>query len=144
MTTTNNRHLHQEAVATERYAQQQPHNMYVSRDVKAYYQRVITMNMKVAMIVRGIRQSDFARALGMSYSYVSLKLNGNQNWTERDVAHAARLLNIPVDRLTSPTGIISPAIAVDFTAGLNPAHFNHGEPGRDSSRVTFDKRQTEK
>lgn len=59
MTTTNNRHLHQEAVPAERYAQQQPHNMYVSRDVKAYYQRVITMNAKVAMIVRGIRQSDF-------------------------------------------------------------------------------------
>lgn len=37
MTTTNNRYLHQEAVPAERYAQQQLHNMYVNRDVKAYY-----------------------------------------------------------------------------------------------------------
>ncbi|MDO5694558.1 MAG: hypothetical protein Q4G38_02575 [Aeriscardovia aeriphila] len=37
--------------------------------------------------------------------------------TERDVTRAARLFNIPADRLTSPTGVISPAIAVDFMAG---------------------------
>lgn len=45
--------------------------------------------------------SDFAKALGVSDSYVSRKLNGQRGWSPEVVYKAAELLQIPDEEIMS-------------------------------------------
>lgn len=57
-------------------------------------QEVITRNMRIALGYNGKRQSDLARAFGVSRVTVSQKMTGKINWTIEDMEKAGRYLGI--------------------------------------------------
>lgn len=44
-------------------------------------------------------QKDFAMAMGMNVSTLSLKLNGKSEWTREEIEKACHLLDIPLEEV---------------------------------------------
>lgn len=59
----------------------------------------VGMNVRIAMLSRGVDQPALGRALGLSQPSISRKLNGQTQWTPDEIEATAALLRVPIERL---------------------------------------------
>lgn len=59
----------------------------------------IRMNVRVAMVRRGLTQADLAAAVGVNQQGVSKRMNGQVTWSIHELISAARALNAPLSDL---------------------------------------------
>ncbi|MDD6373457.1 MAG: helix-turn-helix transcriptional regulator [Bifidobacteriaceae bacterium] len=59
----------------------------------------ISAFVKQQMKNTGIPQTELSRLSGISQPLLSMKLNGQRNWTLRDVVRLANVFDVPVDTL---------------------------------------------
>jgi transcriptional regulator with XRE-family HTH domain len=61
--------------------------------------RRVGMNVKIAMMMRGVGQPALAAALGVTQPSVSRRLSGHTPWTPDELEAAATLLGVSIGRL---------------------------------------------
>jgi transcriptional regulator with XRE-family HTH domain len=70
-------------------------------------EKVISLNMKVALAMRGASQAELARYMGVSGGVISQKMRGRTSWTIPDMEKAGNFLKIAPSRFLEPNGLLT-------------------------------------
>jgi len=69
------------------------------------------MELRCAMLRRGLGRHDVAKAIGRSDAYVTTRMHGHKPWSVDEMYGICRLLNIPQDQIAfyfPPGGVAKP------------------------------------
>ena len=73
---------------------------------KMSLQDTVTLNLKMLMLTRALKQEDLAKMLGISRPAVSQKFTGKHSWSLVDIEKAAEFFNIePATLVVGPQGL---------------------------------------
>ena len=71
---------------------------------KMSLQEVVSRNIRLFMVVRGVNQRELAEALGVTQPMVSYKLRGSTAWLLGDIEKASELFNVSPEALVAGHG----------------------------------------
>ncbi|WP_348967337.1 helix-turn-helix domain-containing protein [Alloscardovia omnicolens] len=71
---------------------------------KASLQDTVSMNLKILLMVRSLKQEDLAEALGISRPAVSQKITGKHPWSLGDIEKASEFFNVEPEALVAGHG----------------------------------------
>jgi transcriptional regulator with XRE-family HTH domain len=73
---------------------------------KTDLQRVVSLNLKVALAIKGETQTALSRAIEITPSALSQKMKNKSVWTIEDMEKAGQFLNIAPAKFLEPNGLL--------------------------------------